>query len=263
MCKKEQFSEYIARLMNNLVSIITPSYNSAKFIKYCVDSVISQTYENWEMIIVDDYSRDNSRELISKFAKEDDRIKPIFLDENVGAAEARNVAIKKSKGKYIAFLDSDDIWKLDKLEKQIAFMKKNDFAFTFTSYQPISEDGEEKYSVIKAPKKMTYHSYLKNTIIGCLTVVIDIDKTGNFEMPNIRSSHDMALWLLIMKRGFSANGLDENLAYYRIVSTSNTSKKWKAAKEVWDVYRKVEKLNIVYSGICFVGYVFNALKKRI
>jgi teichuronic acid biosynthesis glycosyltransferase TuaG len=94
----------------------------------------------------------------------------------------------------------------------------------------------EKYSVIKAPKKMTYHSYLKNTIIGCLTVIIDKEKTGDFQMPNIRSSHDMALWLLIMKRGFSAYGLDENLAYYRIVSNSNTSKKWKAAKEVWDVY---------------------------
>ena len=249
--------------MNNLVSIITPSYNSAKFIKYCIDSVLSQTYDNWEMIIVDDYSRDNSRELISKFAKEDDRIKPIFLDENVGAAEARNVAIKKSKGKYIAFLDSDDIWKLDKLDKQIAFMKKNDFAFTFTSYQPISEDRKENFSVIKAPEKMTYHSYLKNTIIGCLTVIIDKEKTGDIQMPNIRSSHDMALWLLIMKRGFPAYGLDENLAYYRIVSTSNTSKKWKAANEVWDVYRKVEKLNILYSGICFFAYAFNALKKRI
>jgi teichuronic acid biosynthesis glycosyltransferase TuaG len=248
--------------MNNLVSIITPSYNSAKFIKYCVDSVLSQTYENWELLIIDDCSRDNSRDVILELSSLDERIKPIYLKGNIGAAAARNVAIKKSKGKYIAFLDSDDIWKLDKLEKQIAFMKKNDFAFTFTSYQLISEDGEEKSSVIKAPKRMTYHSYLKNTIIGCLTVVIDRDKTGNFEMPNIRSSHDMALWLLIMKRGFSAYGLDENLAYYRIVSTSNTSKKWKAAKEVWDVYRKVEKLNIVYSAICFVGYVCNAIKKR-
>ena len=120
----------------------------------------------------------------------------------------------------------------------------------------------EKYSVIKAPKKMTYHSYLRNTLIGCLTVIIDREKTGDFEMPNIRSSHDMALWLLIMKRGFLAYGLNENLAYYRIVSNSNTSKKWKAAKEVWDVYRKVEKLNIMYSAYNFIGYVYNAIKKR-
>ena len=248
--------------MNRLVSIITPSYNSSKFIEECINSVISQTYLDWEMIIIDDCSIDNSRDLITKFAKEDSRIHPIFLEENVGAAEARNIAIKESKGKYIAFLDSDDLWKKNKLEKQISFMNEKNIAFSFTSYQPMSENGVEKYSVINVPYQIDYHSYLKNTIIGCLTVVIDREKTGEFQMPNIRSSHDMALWLLIMKRGFSAYGLNENLAFYRIVSTSNTSKKWKAAKEVWDVYRKVEKLNIVYSAICFVGYVYNAIKKR-
>ena len=248
--------------MNNLVSIITPSYNSSKFIEECINSVINQSFIDWEMIIVDDYSTDNSRDLILKFAKEDNRINPIFLDENVGAAAARNIAIREAKGKYIAFLDSDDIWKSEKLEKQLSFMNDRNIAFSFTSYQPMSEDGMEKYSIINALKKMTYHSYLKNTIIGCLTVIIDKEKTGDFEMPNIRSSHDMALWLLIMKRGFLAYGLDENLAYYRIVSNSNTSKKWKAAKEVWDVYRKVEKLNIIFSVYNFIGYVYNAIKKR-
>jgi len=248
--------------MSNLVSIITPSYNSSKFIVECVNSVISQTFQNWEMIIVDDCSNDNSRDIISELTAKDERLKSIFLEENVGAAEARNVAIKQARGKYIAFLDSDDIWVVNKLEKQIAFMNDNDIAFSFTSYQPISEDGKTKYSVITAPDKMSYHSYLKNTIIGCLTVIIDKEKTGDFQMPNIRSSHDMALWLLIMKRGFSAYGLNEKLAYYRIVSTSNTSKKWKAVKEVWDVYRKVEKLNIIYSAYCFIGYAFNAIKKR-
>ncbi len=248
--------------MNNLVSIITPSYNSSEFIMDCIDSVISQTFQNWEMIIVDDFSNDNSRNIISNFSEKDKRIKSIFLEENIGAAASRNVAIRQAKGKYIAFLDSDDIWKKDKLEKQITFMNEKDIAFSFTSYQPISEDGKIKYSVITATKKMSYHSYLKNTIIGCLTVIIDKEKTGDFQMPNINSSHDMALWLLIMKRGFFAYGLGKNLAYYRIVSTSNTSKKWKAAKEVWGVYRKVENLNIIYSTYCFIGYVFNAIKKR-
>ena len=249
--------------MNRLVSIITPSYNSSKFMQDCVCSVLSQTYTNWELLIVDDYSQDKSRDIISELAEKDDRIKSIFLEKNVGAAEARNISIRKAKGKYIAFLDSDDIWKSDKLEKQLSFMKENDIAFSFSTYQLISEDGKNLTNVIKAPQKMTYHSYLKNTIIGCLTVIIDREKTGDFEMPNIRSSHDMALWLLIMKRGFSAYGLDENLAYYRIVSNSNTSKKWKAAKEVWEVYRKVEKLNFLYSMYNFVGYAFNAVKKRI
>ena len=249
--------------MNRLVSIITPSYNSSKFMEDCVCSVLSQTYTNWELLIVDDYSQDKSRDIISELAEKDDRIKSIFLEKNVGAAEARNISIRKAKGKYIAFLDSDDIWKSDKLEKQILFMKENDIVFSFSTYQLMSEDGKNLANVIKAPQKMTYHSYLKNTIIGCLTVIIDREKTGDFEIPNIRSSHDMALWLLIMKRGFSAYGLDENLAYYRVVSNSNTSKKWKAAKEVWEVYRKVEKLNFLYSMYNFVGYVFNAVKKRI
>ena len=249
--------------INKLVSIITPSYNSSEFIEECVNSVISQTFINWEMIIVDDCSTDNSRERISKFSDKDERIKSIFLKENLGAAEARNVAIRESKGKYIAFLDSDDLWNSNKLERQIAFMKENEIAFSYSTYQFMSEDGKRLSNIIKAPKKMTYHSYLKNTIIGCLTVVIDREITGDFEMPNIHSSHDMALWLLIMRRGFSAYGLNENLAKYRVVSSSNTANKMKAAKEVWHVYRKVEKLSVIYSAICFLGYAFNAIKKRI
>jgi teichuronic acid biosynthesis glycosyltransferase TuaG len=142
-------------------------------------------------------------------------------------------------------------------------MQKKDIAFSFSTYQFMSEDGKKLTNIIKAPKKMTYHSYLKNTIIGCLTVIIDREKTSDFEMPNTRSSHDMALWLLIMKRGFFAYGLDENLAKYRVISSSNTANKTKAAKEVWNVYRKVEKLNIVYSTICFMGYAFHAIKKRL
>ena len=249
--------------MNSLVSIITPSYNSAKFIKQCIESVIVQTYTNWEMLIVDDCSRDDSREIITSLADKNKKIKKIFLDNNVGAAEARNVAIRQAKGKYIAFLDSDDLWESQKLEKQISFMEAEDIVFSFSTYQPISEDGSKLHSIINAPKIVTYSSYLKNTIIGCLTVVIDREIAGDFEMPNISSSHDMALWLLIMKRGFDAYGLDENLARYRIVSASNTSSKWRAAKDVWKIYREVEKLSFLYSGWCFLNYAFNALVKRI
>ena len=249
--------------MSSLVSIITPSYNSAKFIKECVESVLAQTYTNWEIIIVDDFSQDNSKDKISVLSEIDSRIKTIFLDENIGAAEARNVAIRKAKGKYIAFLDSDDLWEPQKLEKQLSFMSKNNTAFSYTTYQSISEDGSNDINIIKAPKKMTYHSYLKNTIIGCLTVIIDREKTGYFEVPNIQSSHDMELWLLIMKRGFPAYGLDENLAKYRVVSSSNTANKIKTAQDVWKVYREIEKLSFLDSSWCFFNYVFNAIKKRI
>ena len=246
--------------MNNLVSIITPSYNSSRFIEECIDSVLSQTYDNWELLIVDDCSSDNSCEMIRKY--NDNRISLIELEKNIGAAEARNIALRKAKGKHIAFLDSDDLWESQKLEKQISFMETEDIAFSFSTYQPISEDGSRLHSIINAPKIVTYSSYLKNTIIGCLTVVINREKTGDFEMPNIRSSHDMALWLLIMRRGFDAYGLDENLARYRIVSASNTASKWHAAKDVWKIYREVEKLSFFYSSWCFLNYAFNALIKR-
>ncbi|MDA0890506.1 MAG: glycosyltransferase family 2 protein [Bacteroidetes bacterium] len=249
--------------MNSLVSIITPCYNSSKFIEDCINSVLAQTYTNWEMIIVDDFSTDNSKEKITVLSENDTRIKTIFLDKNIGAAKARNIAISKAKGKYIAFLDSDDLWTPTKLEDQIYFMQEKNIAFSYTTYQSISEDGNKLFSVVKATSIMTYSSYLKNTIIGCLTVVIDREKTGNFEMPNIRSSHDMALWLLIMKRGFPGYGLDENLAKYRFVSNSNTSSKLRAAKDVWKVYREIEKLSFFYSTWCFLNYTFNAIKKRI
>ena len=248
--------------MNSLVSIITPSYNSKRFIKETINSVLMQTYQNWEMIIVDDKSQDDSVEYIKNLIKDDNRIKLIALENNVGAAMARNKALEVAKGKYIAFLDSDDVWLPNKLDTQLKFMQKNNYAFSFSSYIPFSEDSLIEYKIISAPKELDYIQYCKNTIIGCLTVIIDKEKVGDFRMPNIRSSHDMALWLLILKRGFKAYGLNEVLAKYRLVSTSNTSKKSKAAKEVWDVYRKVEKLSIVKSLWYFVNYAFNALKKR-
>lgn len=249
--------------MNNLISIITPSYNSKRFIKETIDSVLSQTYQNWEMIIVDDCSDDNSVNYIRNLIKNDSRIKLITLEKNLGAAEARNKALEVAKGRYIAFLDSDDVWYPNKLEKQIAFMQKNNYAFSFTAYLPISEDGMKEYSLISVPDKIDYRGYCKNTIIGCLTVIIDREMTGDFRMPQIRSSHDMALWLLIMKRGFKAYGLNEVLAKYRLVSTSNTAKKYKAVKDVWRVYREIERLSLVKSVWCFVHYLYNAIKKRL
>ena len=134
--------------MNNLVSIITPSYNSSRFIEDCVKSILSQTYANWELLIVDDCSVDNSKDIISAFSNIDERIKPIFLENNVGASEARNVAIRKAKGRYIAFLDSDDLWDSHKLEKQLSYMIENDIAFSYSTYQFISEDGKEYSNII-------------------------------------------------------------------------------------------------------------------
>jgi teichuronic acid biosynthesis glycosyltransferase TuaG len=195
--------------------------------------------------------------------KKDSRIKLLRMDSNIGAAAARNVSIENAKGRYIAFLDSDDTWKPNKLERQLKFMSDNNYAFTYTAYELINEDGIKLNKIITVPESLNYKQYLKNTIIGCLTVIIDREKTGNFVMPLIKSSHDMALWLLIMKRGVIAFGFKEVTASYRLVSNSNTAKKWKAAKDVWLVYRNFEHLNITLSVYNFTLYAINAIIKRL
>lgn len=245
------------------VSIITPTYNSSQFIAETIESVLAQTYFDWEMIIVDDCSTDDCVDKIKQYCIKDNRIKLVLLTKNVGAAEARNVALRQAKGRYIAFLDSDDIWVNDKLERQLAFMQDNGYAFTFSAYDQMGEQGEKLNKVISVPQSISYNQYIRNTIIGCLTVVIDREKTGDFRMPLIKTSHDMALWLLIMKRGFKAYGLNDVMATYRLVSTSNTAKKLKAVKDVWKVYREIEQLSVLEASFNFCGYVFNALKKRL
>lgn len=247
----------------NKVSIIMPSYNAANFIAASIQSVIEQTYSNWELLITDDCSKDDTINIIKKFQEIDNRIQLFSTGKNSGAAAARNISLQNATGKYIAFLDSDDIWVSNKLETQLKFMIEKNIAFSFSSYSVMKEDGTPTGNTINVPKVIGYHGYLRNTIIGCLTVIIDREKTGNFLMPNIKTSEDMALWLDIMKRGYKAWGLQIPLAQYRVVSNSLTSKKWKEAKYVWKVYREIEHINPIYSTICFVGYVINAIIKRL
>jgi teichuronic acid biosynthesis glycosyltransferase TuaG len=247
--------------MNTQVSIITPSYNSSQYIRETVQSVISQTYSDWELIIVDDGSIDNSDLIIKELVNSDTRIKAFFLKENKGVAFARNKAISEASGRYIAFLDSDDIWSSDKLEKQLKFMKINAIAFSFTSYQPFSSF--KSYKVIHAPQKISYEELLRNTIIGCLTVVIDTEFIKKIFMPDYATSQDYAAWLLILKKGYFAYGFNENLAKYRVVSTSNSANKIEMIKGVWSIYRESEKLNILQSFWCLINYMFNAILKRI
>lgn len=248
--------------MTDLVSVITPAYNCENYIGKTIESVINQTYKNLEMIIVDDYSTDNTAKIINNYMEKDDRIKYYKLDSNSGAAVARNTGLELANGRYIAFLDSDDIWKLNKLNEQIKFMRINNYGFTFTGYEIITEAGIRTNRIIKIPKKLNYSDVLKNTIIGCLTVVIDKEIIGDFRMPNVRKGQDTMTWTSILRKGHTAYGLQKELAYYRNVKTSLSNNKLGALKRTWDNYRRVERLSLPKSLYYFIFYLINAFKKH-
>lgn len=243
-----------------LVSIITPTYNSSEFIEETIYSVLNQTYENWELILVDDCSSDNTIKLISNFAEKDKRILILKNEKNEGAAISRNKAIKIAKGRFIAFLDSDDLWFPSKLEKQVEFSIINKFALTYSAYQKISEDGS-LLGIISVPKKVSYKSILKTCSIGCLTAMYDTSILGKIYMPNIRKRQDYGLWLKILKKIDFAHGMNEILAQYRVRKNSISSNKLKAAKYQWKVYREVENLSLLSSIYYFINYfIYGTLK---
>ena len=250
-------------MMEPLVSIIMPCYNAERYVAQSIESVLAQTYQNWELLITDDGSTDKSVEIVSKYCIKDDRISILVPDEHQGIARTRNMSIARVKGKFVAFLDSDDIWYPEKLEKQVGYMLENDVAFTYSSYEIIDAQGNSKNRVVKDAGVVSYRKYLRNTIICCGTVVVDKEKTGHFATPIIKTSEDMSLWLSIMKRGFDAYPVPGPLHKYRITPGSASSNKFKAACDVWRVYRKIEKLSLPTSVFNFVCYTFNALKKHV
>ena len=247
--------------MKSLVSIIMPSYNSVKFIPTTIESVLNQTYQNWEMIIVDDMSSDNSNDIINDFIQQDSRIKLIKLDKNSGPAIARNRAIKEAKGRYIAFLDSDDLWTPDKLSKQISFMQEHDVALSYTGYYRIAEESAEIIDKIHVPEKVDYSELLKQNIIGCLTAIYDTQKIGKVYMPDVRKRQDFGLWLNILKKVPYAYGVDEPLAYYRVRTASVSSNKILASTYNWKLYREVEKLPLHKAIYYFGWYTYRSLLK--
>jgi len=207
---------------NNLISIITPSYNASKFIAKCIDSVISQTYQRWEMIIVDDCS---------------------------------------PKGRYIAFLDSDDLWHQEKLEKQLQFMQEHAIALSYTAYSSIDESTGEVIREIAIPSQIDYTQLLKQNIIGCLTAMYDTHILGKVTMPMIRKRQDFALWLKILKEVPYAYGLDEVLAYYRVRGHSVSSNKIEASLYNWKLYREIEKLPLHKALYYFSWYTYKSILK--
>jgi teichuronic acid biosynthesis glycosyltransferase TuaG len=245
---------------NDLVSIITPAFNAAKFISICIESVIHQSYTNWEMIIVNDCSSDETEKIVQKYVKTENRIKLISLDKNIGVSGSRNLAIINSRGRYIAFLDSDDFWNSFKLEYQIKFMKDNNFGFTFTSYQFFKQGFYGK--VVIAPKSVKYVQYLKTTIIGNSTVIMDKAILGDIvvEKGNLE---DVLTWMKYLKKNFIANGLNINLSTYTVNSNSASGNKIRNALRYYFVLRKNQNLPILSSIYYFICYSWNALKKRL
>lgn len=245
--------------MRELVSIIMPSYNAEKFIKESINSVLAQTYQNWELLITDDVSKDNTVSIVKQYAKNEPRIKLVEKTNNGGAGVARNDSILRARGRYIAFLDSDDLWMPEKLSKQISFMQHNKVPFSYTGYQKFTGDKKLLGEIIP-PAETTYNELLNSNVIGCLTAIYDCQEIGKQFMPTIRKRQDMALWLHILKLTPKATGIQESLAYYR-VDVGMSSNKIEILKWQWRLYREVEQLSIIKSLKHFVIYALKGYLK--
>ncbi len=236
-----------------MVSIITPSYNCADFIADTIRSILAQTYKNWELLITDDCSTDNSREIIKAFSDSDPRIKLFCLRENSGAGIARNNSIEQACGRFIAFCDSDDRWYPEKLEKQLAFMEETGTGLSYTSYDTTDESGKI-IGYVNCLPKLNFSKILRDNGIGCLTAIYDAEKIGKHYMPSIRKRQDWCLWISIIKKIGECHGLREPLAIYRIRSGSISSNKVAMLKYNFNVYHEVLGYNRLTATTLLLGY---------
>lgn len=265
----DKFSQEVSLVVASsklpLVSIVTPVYNAAEFLPETIRTVLDQTYENWELIFVDDDSTDESVDVIKQARKKDKRIKIVKLEQNSGAAKARNAGTMEARGDYLAFLDADDLWVKDKLEKQVEFTMRGGHAFVYSSYQFASSGGAPISEPVVVPEDINYKKSLKNPIIWTSTVLLDLNQVPKelIMMPDVRRGQDAATWWQILREtGINAYGVQEPLAYYRRTKGTLSSNKLRASKRTWYLYRKVEKLGLVKSVYYFPFYAYNAVKKR-
>jgi glycosyltransferase involved in cell wall biosynthesis len=242
-------------MKNILISIITPNYNCSRFISNAIESVLVQTYKNWEMLIVDDCSTDGSYEMALGYAAKDNRIKVCRMGKNSGAAIARNKAIELSQGEYLAFLDSDDLWFPEKLEKQLKFMIENSCDFSFTEYEHIDENGKRLGIKARVIKRLTYQKLLLHCFPGCLTVMYKQDINGKVYCNNINKNNDHALFLPVVKKCKNAMGLPEILAFYRVRKNSISRNKFQMIKPFIVVLHKFENINLIYAYFCLFTHI--------
>lgn len=252
--------------MGDLISIIVPVYNAENFIEETLDCVLAQTYPDWELLLVEDCSSDNTVTLIRRYMEKigDPRIRLITQPSNMGAALARNRGLAEAGGRYISYLDADDIWMPDKLEKELAFMKEKGAGFAFTGYEFADENGKGTGKIVHVPEKLTYKQALSNTTIFTTTVMFDLGKLSKeqLEMPVIKSE-DTALWFRVLRSGVTAYGLDENLAKYRRAGKTLSSNKLDALFRIWNLYRREEGLNVISSAWHFCFWALRAVKRRL
>lgn len=250
--------------LNNLVSIICAAYNASSYIEETIQAILSQTYCNWELIVIDDCSKDNTAQIVSRYTKIYSNILLIKNENNLGPGLSRNKGIEMAQGRYIAICDSDDVWFPQKLEKQLSFMKsKGDIPISYTTYELIDEKSCRLNTVVRVVKQPLFYSdYLKNTIIGFSTSMIDRTICPEIELPDMPSREDTFLWCSLLKLGYNAYGLDEILVKYRIHGNSISANKIKASKQVWELYRDCLKIPFAKRLFYFSCYAFNAFKKR-
>jgi len=247
---------------NKLVSVITPAYNCANTIKDAIESVRNQTWNEWEMIIVNDCSTDSTQKIIEEYAQLDQRIRVETHNVNSGSAAARNRAIRLAKGRYIALLDADDMWKPEKLERQIQFMENEKCGLSFTAYDVFRDKENIRRRLFEVPQSVNYLQYLRNTIIGCLTVMVDRTYIPDFHMePGYLE--DILTWMYYLRNGVVARGLNENLASYRVAQQSKSANKFRNAIRYYkclSVQPNISFFTKIFSEIC---YIINAVKKRV
>lgn len=259
-------------LSDEKISIIIPVYNAARFIEKTIDCVRAQTYENWELLLVEDSSTDNTAEVLEDCLKRlgDKRIRVIKreaktpAEKKFGAAKARNLGLSEAQGRYIAYLDADDYWQPEKLERELAFLKEKQAGFVFTGYEFGDEEARGTGKVVHVPETLSYKQALANTTIFTSTVLLDtgIIEKSLLKMPYIKSE-DTASWWKILKTGITAYGLDENLVIYRRAGKTLSSNKLEAIRRIWNLYRQAAGLSVLSSCCNFVLWAVRAVKRRL
>ena len=246
---------------NPLVSVVMPCYNASLFIAESIESVISQSYQNWELLVIDDCSKDNSVEIIQGYQVKDNRIKLIRnIIPSGSPAEPRNIGIEHSQGEFIAFLDSDDIWTSDKLKSQLAKFQEGSYDIVYTNYEVMREDGFRTGKIIKEPAFTDYKHLLKYNSIGCSEAIFRKSKLGDCRFKKV-GHEDYLFWLNFLKKGGIAANTNEVQLIYRVRNTSVSSNKVKAAKWTWNIYRKELGLNFIKASFYYIHYALKGIER--